>query len=64
MHIILSFGELKDNIGSEDDDDRAPYVNEERLDSMGYPLYTARQDRVNKEAHVYFRPSSLPGTYI
>lgn len=44
-----------------EEDDNAQCVIEERLDRMGYPLYTARQDRVNQEAHVYFRPSSLPG---
>ena len=28
---------------------------------LGYPLYTPQEERLNNEAHVYFRPSSLPG---
>lgn len=44
-----------------DPEENSKYAIEERLDTMGYPLYTAQQDRMNQEAHVYFRPSSLPG---
>lgn len=34
------------------------------FDMLGYPLYTPQEERLNNEAHVYFRPSSLPGKIV